>query len=93
MTTRKGTPPTYTTVWWWLISLLAAGILVAFLPLPQVVTIFLVFAAAAVKAGLVAFNYMHLRYERILIYALAITPVVLLLTLTAVLLPDIAFGR
>ncbi len=45
------------------------------------------------KALLVAANYMHLRFEPRLIYAIAIAPIVLFLGLTLALVPDIVFGH
>ena len=53
-------------------------------------TVVLVFAAATVKALLVALYYMHLRFERRLVYALALVPLVLFGMLLLVLLPEIA---
>jgi caa(3)-type oxidase subunit IV len=45
---------------------------------------------AAVKAVLVALNYMHLKFEQLLICAMAIVPLVIFLILWVVLYPDIA---
>ncbi len=45
------------------------------------------FLIAAVKALLVALYYMHLKFERRVIYAMALVPVVLVAVLTFLLFP------
>mgnify|MGYP001589066248 CR=1 FL=1 len=82
--------PNYVAVWYWLLGLALASVLVSALPLSRTFTVVLVFAAATVKALLVALYYMHLRFERWLIYTLALVPLVLLGVLLLVLLPEIA---
>jgi cytochrome c oxidase subunit 4 len=79
-------------VWWWLVGLGLASVLVStLLPVPHALVVGLIFAAAVVKAVLVALYYMHLRFERLLIYALVLVPLVFLAVLLLVLLPDIAW--
>ena len=48
----------------------------------------MIFAVACVKAVLVAANFMHLRFEPALIYALVLIPLLFLVVLAAALLPD-----
>ena len=43
------------------------------------------------KAVLVALYYMHLRFERLLIYSLVLVPLAVFAILLLVLLPDIAW--
>jgi caa(3)-type oxidase subunit IV len=81
----------YITVWYWLIGLLLASVLVTYLPLVKSLMIFLVFLMAVVKALLVALNYMHLKSEQLLIYTLVIGPLVLFCVLLIVLFDDITF--
>jgi len=85
--------PNYIAVWGWLVGLLIVGVLSATLPFPKAASLVIIFGAALAKALLVAGNYMHLRFEPRLIYAIAITPVVLFVLLTFVLIPDIVFKR
>jgi len=85
------THPNYVLVWYWLLGLALASVLVSTLPLPHTFTIVLVFSAALVKALLVALYFMHLRFEGGLIYALALVPLVLFGTLLLVLFPEIAY--
>jgi cytochrome c oxidase subunit IV len=80
-------------VWLWLVGLLAAGMLVFLLPIPQIPTLLLIFGIAACKAILVLRDYMHLAGETLLIYAIVLTPVSLAIALALVLIPDIVFHR
>ncbi|MBZ0170281.1 hypothetical protein MELA_00197 [Candidatus Methylomirabilis lanthanidiphila] len=83
--------PNYITIWVWLVVLMLAGVLVTLLPLDKSAVVGLIFAVAAVKAALVALNYMHLKSENWLIYALAIVPVLLVVAMILVLFPDIVY--
>ncbi len=84
------THPNYVAVWFWLVGLMIASVAVSSLPFSKSVTVFVIFAIAGVKAVLVALNYMHLKFERLLICSLAVIPLVLFFILTAILFPDIA---
>ena len=88
--TRERVHPNYVAVWLWLIGLLIASVVAVYLPIPRSVAIFLIFVAAGVKAVLVALNYMHLKFEQLLIYAMAIIPLAIFFVLWLVLYPDIA---
>lgn len=83
----------YVAIWVWLIVLMIAGILATRLPLGRSAVIGLIFAIATAKAVLVTLNYMHLKSENWLIYTLAIVPVLLVVAMTLVLLPDIVFHQ
>jgi caa(3)-type oxidase subunit IV len=93
MMTAHSARPGYVAIWIWLIGLtiFCVGLTLVFGTRPVVVLIF--FAVASVKSLLVALNYMHLRFERPLIYAIAIVPVLFVLTLLAALFPDFVFSR
>jgi len=80
-------------IWEWLVGLLIIGLMVFVMPIPKVVAIGLVFAAAVVKAVLVVRKYMHLAAEHWLLCVLAITPVVLIAGMAIALSPDIAFRQ
>ncbi|MBZ0160470.1 cytochrome C oxidase subunit IV family protein [Candidatus Methylomirabilis sp.] len=90
MTTER-VHPNYVAIWVWLVVLMVAGLLATHLPLGKPAINNLIFAIATVKAVLVALNYMHLKSENWLIYALAIVPVLLVVAMTLVLFPDIVF--
>jgi len=89
--TAERVHPNYVAIWVWLVVLMVAGVLATRLPLGKSAVNNLIFAIAAVKAVLVALNYMHLKSENWLIYALAIVPVLLVVAMTLVLFPDIVF--
>lgn len=85
--------PNYVAIWLWLVVLMIAGVAASSLPLGKGAVIALIFAIAATKAVLVALNYMHLKFETSLIYAIAIVPIVLVLAMTLILFPDFVFRR
>ncbi len=87
--THEKVHPNYVAIWLWLIGLLIASLGVSFLPIPTGIALFLIFGAAVVKAVLVALNYMHLKFEQLLIYAMAIIPLLIFFVLWVVLYPDI----
>ncbi|MDE2058188.1 MAG: cytochrome C oxidase subunit IV family protein [candidate division NC10 bacterium] len=89
--TAEQVHPHYVAIWIWLVVLMLAGVLATLLPIEKSAVVGLIFAIAAVKAVLVALNYMHLKSENWLIYALAIVPVLLAVAMTLVLFPDIVF--
>lgn len=82
--------PNYVAIWFWLIGLLIVSVGISSLPISKSVALFLIFGAAVAKAMLVALNYMHLKFEQLLIYAMAIVPLLIFLVLWLVLYPDIA---
>ena len=88
-----GNRPNYVAIWGWLVALLIVGLAASFLPGARGFAVALIFATAVAKALLVALNYMHLRFEPRLIYAIAIIPVLFVLGLTVALFPDFVFHR
>lgn len=93
MTSAENVLPGYVIVWVWLVVLLGAGLAVVSLPIPRTAAVALVFGVASLKAGLVVRNYMHLKSEHRLIYAIALVPVLLFVGLLLALIPDIAMRR
>lgn len=93
MTEQAHSNSLYLTVWIWLVGLLIAGLTIVALPVPKLAAVLLIFAIAAVKAGLVIRNYMHLTSEHLLIFAIALVPALLFIGFVIALLPDIAFRR
>jgi caa(3)-type oxidase subunit IV len=83
----------YIKIWGWLLGLLIAGVLVFTLHLATIPLLVFIFAVAAIKAVLVVRNYMHLKAEHLLIYAIAGIPVLLILGMALVLIPDIVFRQ
>lgn len=87
------THPSYVMIWVGLVALVAASLMASFLPGGRTVAVTFIFVVAAVKAMLVALNFMHLRFEPRLIYAIALVPVAFVLVLIAALFPDFVFQR
>ena len=87
----QGVRPNYVAVWGWLVALMIVGLAASFLPGARAFAVALIFATAVVKALLVVLNYMHLKFEPRLIYAIAIVPVLFVLVLLVALFPDFVF--
>ncbi len=85
--TGDGHRPNYFLVWVWLLALVIVSIMASLL-LRKSVAVYLIFAAAIVKALLVALNYMHLKYEKPVLYALVIVPFLIVIVLLFALLHD-----
>lgn len=82
----------YFRIWAWLVGLVFLSVLASGL-FPRGGALVVIFAAAWVKAALVALYYMHLKYERWQLAALVIIPLVLMIGLTLTLFPDIVVGH
>ena len=92
MTNTERPHPNYVVVWIWLMLLLAVSLVAVYLPFSQGLTVFLILVIALVKSVLVATYFMHLRFERRLILAIAIIPVILFIGMLLTLLPDIVYN-
>jgi cytochrome c oxidase subunit 4 len=84
--------PNYMGVFWWLLILTVVEIAVIYLPLSKIVIAILLISLAVSKAALVALYFMHLKFERIPLGFVALSPFVLCVFLILMLLPDI-FAR
>ena len=82
----------YLMIWIWLLALVVVAVAAASI-LPKVQALVLIFAVAIVKALLVARNYMHLKYERAIIYAIVLIPLTFVIILLFALFPDFVFRR
>ena len=81
--------PNYIGVFWWLLALTILEIAVIYMPMARLVLVILLVGMALTKAALVALYFMHLRFERVTLGVIAITPLVLCLFLILMLSPDI----
>jgi len=93
MTTAGSHHPSYVTIWVWLVALLAAGLLLVYVPIGKATAIVLIMTIAVVKAFLVARHYMHLKSESFVIIAIAGIPLLLLIGFALTLVPDVIFNR
>ncbi len=77
----------YLAIWYWLMALVVVSVAAAsFLPKRQALV--LIFTVALIKAFLVARNYMHLKNERAIIYAMALVPLTFIIIFLLGLFPD-----
>ncbi|HUI26025.1 MAG TPA: cytochrome C oxidase subunit IV family protein [Candidatus Kryptonia bacterium] len=81
----------YEAIWVWLVVLLAAGVALLGVPISKTLAVVLIFTVATVKAVLVLRNYMHVRGQPIMVYAILGVPLLLAIALVLTLLPDIGF--
>ena len=80
----------YLMIWIWLLALVVVSVAAASI-LPKVQALVLIFAVAIVKALLVVRNYMHLKNERAIIYALVLVPLAFVIILLFALFPDFVY--
>jgi len=80
----------YLTIWYWLMALVVMSVAAASL-LPKLPAVILIFTVAILKALLVARNYMHLKFESPLIYAIALVPLAFIVILLFGLFPDFVY--
>ncbi|MBI3077456.1 MAG: cytochrome C oxidase subunit IV family protein [Deltaproteobacteria bacterium] len=90
MTTAHREPPNYIGVFWRLLFLTIAEIVVIFLPIPRIVIGIVLVGLALSKAALVALFYMHLKFERQTLTMIALTPLLLCVLFLFALLPDLS---
>ena len=80
----------YLFIWVWLLALVVVSVVAAEV-LPKLQAMILIFSVAIIKALLVARNYMHLKNERIIIYAMVFVPLAFVLILLFALFPDFVY--
>ena len=88
--TTAHTEPNYMGVFWWLLALTILEIAVIYMPMAKLLIIVLLVGLALSKATLVALYFMHLKFERLTLGLIALTPLFLCVFLILMLLPDIS---
>ncbi len=81
--------PNYMSVFWWLLALTIIEIAVIYMPVARLIVVMLLVGLALSKAVLVALYFMHLRFERVTLGVIALTPLALCVFLILMLSPDI----
>ena len=81
--------PNYMGVWVWLLVLTILEVAVALMPLATLAKGMLLVVMALIKAGLVALYFMHLRFERVTLGMIVLTPLIICVFLVFMLLPDL----
>lgn len=89
MTTTTHDEPNYMSIFWWLLALTLLELGVIYVPIHRVAIIVLLVALAISKAALVALYFMHLKFEKVTLGLIALSPFVLCVFLILMLLPDI----
>ncbi len=82
--------PNYISIFWWLLALTILEIAVIYTPIARLAIIILLVGFALAKAALVGMYFMHLRFERITLAMIAVTPLIICLFLILMLLPDMS---
>ncbi len=82
--------PNYMGVFWWLLALTVLEIAVIYMPVARMIIVILLVGFALSKAALVGLYFMHLRFERLTLSLIALTPLILCVFLILMLLPDIS---
>ena len=82
--------PNYWMIWLYLFILTVIEIAVIYMPLAKVIIVILLISLACSKALLVAMYFMHLRFERLTLGIIALTPFILCVFLILMLFPDLA---
>ena len=85
-TTHK--QPNYAGVFWTLSILTLFEIITANLPFPKFPIVLLLVTLAIIKAVLVALFYMHLKFEKYIIYIIVLFPLFLAVSLVIMILSD-----
>ena len=81
--------PNYMGVFWWLLALTILEIAVIYMPMAKLIIVILLVGLALTKAALVALYFMHLKFEPSTLTLIALTPLILCVFLSLMLLPDI----
>jgi len=89
MTEAAHKQPNYIGVFWWLLALTIIEIAVIYLPIAKFAIAVMLIVLAVTKAALVALYFMHLKFERITLGWIALSPFILCVFLILMLLPDI----
>ena len=81
--------PKYMNIFWWLLGLTIAEILVVIPDLPIALKAILLIGMACSKALLVANYFMHLKFEKRTLAIIVITPFLICVLLVFALMPDL----
>jgi caa(3)-type oxidase subunit IV len=77
-------------IWYWLMALVAVSVAASSI-LPKTQAVALIFLIAIVKALLVARNYMHLKNEKAIYYAIVLVPLAFVVIFLFGLFPDFVY--
>ena len=81
--------PKYMNIFWWLLGLTIAEVLVVIPDLPIALKAILLIGMACSKAILVANYFMHLKFEKKTLAIIVVTPFIICVLLVFALMPDL----
>lgn len=81
--------PNYIAVFAWLAVLTVVEVGVIYVPIPKLMIAAALVLMASVKAALVAIYFMHLKFEKVVIWWIAVIPAILCVFLILMLLPEL----
>lgn len=90
MTSPSHAEPNYMAIFWWLLALTLVEVGVVYAHMPKIFVVTALVLLALIKAFLVAWNFMHLRFEKTALVVMVGFPLLLLVDLFLGLMPDIA---
>lgn len=82
--------PSYISIFWWLLALTILELVAIYIPFDRHVFIIILVGLAFAKATLVAMYFMHLKFERLTLGMIAVTPLIICLFLILMLLPGMS---
>lgn len=82
--------PNYMKIFWWLLALTLAEVGIIYVHMPKLALTIALITMALIKAFLVAYYFMHLKFEKWTLVAITVLPLILVVDLLLGLLPDIA---
>ncbi len=81
--------PNYLAVFGWLFALTVIEVGVIYVPVSKLMIAAALVLLASVKAALVAIYFMHLKFEKVVIWWIAVIPAILCVFLIFMLLPEL----
>ena len=81
--------PNYLAVFGWLFVLTVVEVGIIYLPIAKLMIATGLVLLASVKAALVAIYFMHLKFEKVVIWWIAVIPAILCVFLILMLLPEL----
>ncbi len=81
--------PNYLAIFGWLFALTVVEVGIIYLPVPKLMIAAGLVILAVVKASLVAIYFMHLKFEKVVIWWIAVIPAILCVFLILMLIPEL----
>jgi len=86
-------PVNYMSIWWYLLVLTVGEVAIVYVGIPRVPLVLALVVFAMVKTFLVAAYFMHLKFEKRVMWVIALAPLIFATILTIGLVPDAEKGH